>query len=147
MLLDLPHQVLPEADASLPRLLVVDDHAPTRVLIRHLLKGRYTVVPAAAVDEALDAAGRGPFDLFVLDLGLGEARTGIDLLQLLRPLHPSTPALAISASTPYLAEDRLLAAGFAGSLSKPFFADDLHAAVRHALHLASLQTVITQHAL
>ena len=52
------------------RILVVDDHAPTRMLIRAVLEaesGQYDVVEAASGVECLKAhAGKGPFDLILL---------------------------------------------------------------------------------
>ena len=81
-------------------LLVVEDNPTMRLLLKHVLKTAYEVETASCVDEALRMAQERLFDALVLDIHLGETRTGIDLLQLLRqmPAYREVPAVACTAS-------------------------------------------------
>ena len=53
------------------RVLLVEDHADTRMVLRRLLTSfGFAVTEAGSVKEALDVAERQPFDLLVSDIGL-----------------------------------------------------------------------------
>ncbi len=83
------------------RILVVDDHAPTRALIRAILeadkKGLYAVVEAATGIECLRAhANQGPFDLMLLDVNLPDM-DGFDLCRSLRKVDAHTPIVFVTA--------------------------------------------------
>ena len=117
------------------RVLAVEDNADTRTLLKHLLQTRYDLVLTGRVDEALEAADGHRFDLFLLDINLGEARTGVDLLHILRgnPAHAATPAIAITAYALPGDRDQFIASGFNGYLSKPFNRAALTAAIEDLL--------------
>ncbi len=83
------------------RVLVVDDHAPTRVLIRSILEAErnetYEVVEAASGMECLKAADRGgPFDLILLDVGLPDIE-GYEVCKGLRNVDKTVPIVFITA--------------------------------------------------
>ena len=103
-------------------ILAVEDNPDTQTLLRYMLKPYFDLVFTALVDEALTQADSQHFDLFVLDINLGEQRTGIDLLQMLRQLstYADTPALALTAYAMPGDRDRFINAGFNGYISKPF---------------------------
>ena len=81
------------------RILIVEDDPHIQLLLRHLLRPWFHLDLAVNVDEALDIAAENPFDLFLIDINLGELRTGVDLLGLLRriPAYDATPAVACTA--------------------------------------------------
>ena len=117
------------------RILVVEDNPPIQLLFRHLLGSRFDVELVDTVEGALDLAARECFDLFLLDINLGEPRTGVDLLGLLRrmPAYDSTPAVACTA---YAGEDyreHFLASGFSEYVDKPFSRPLLLGAIEQAL--------------
>jgi len=63
-----------------PRVLFVDDHADTCDLIRIVLtQAGYEVFVAACASDALAAARRAEFDLYILDNRLPDS-TGLELL-------------------------------------------------------------------
>ncbi len=108
-------------------LLVVEDNLDTQKLLAYQLRTHYTLTMATGIDEALQMATENRFHLFVLDINLGEKRTGIHLLQRLLelPEHRGTPALALTAYALPGDRERFLRAGFQAYLSKPFLREDL----------------------
>ncbi len=114
-------------------MLVVEDNPTMRLLLKHVLKTEYEVRLASCVEEALQVAQRRPFDALVLDIQLGETRTGIDLLQLLRqmPAYREVPAVACTASVGSRAS--ALEAGFDEYVEKPFTKAQLHEALARVL--------------
>ena len=110
---------------SLPkraRILVVEDNPPIQMILRHVLSRRFDVELANSVDGALLKASREHFDLFLLDIHLGEDRTGVDLLGLLRqmPAYGTTPAVACTAYAGPEYRAQFLASGFTEYVDKPF---------------------------
>jgi DNA-binding response OmpR family regulator len=85
------------------RVLVVDDHAPTRTLIRTILESEksanYEVVEAATGTECLKAAdAKGPFDLILLDVNLPDME-GYDVCRAIRHVDKAVPILFVTART------------------------------------------------
>ena len=83
--------------APAPRVLVVDDEAPVRILAQRVLRDAgYEVLVAHDGMRALDVVnGQGPFDLAVIDLGLPDMR-GDALVGRLRETHPFIKVLYFS---------------------------------------------------
>jgi len=82
-------------------VLVVDDHAPTRTLIRTLLLSekaiQFDVVEAATGTDCLKAhANQGPFDLILLDVNLPDM-DGYDLCRRLRSVDDLVPIVFVTA--------------------------------------------------
>lgn len=122
----------------IPRILAVEDNPDTQLLLRYLLRPRYDVEIVTHVDDALDAAKNQAFDLLVLDINLGEARTGIDLLRELRQLdtYRTTPALALTAYAMPGDRERFESSGFSQYISKPFTRKELYDALTYMLEMS-----------
>ena len=103
-------------------LLVVEDNADTRTLLRYMLSKHYQPLLASHVDEALSLIQEHQVDLFLLDINLGEEQTGISLLEHLRdhPAYRTTPILALTAYAMPGDRERFIEMGFNGYVSKPF---------------------------
>jgi DNA-binding response OmpR family regulator len=89
--------------AAAKKVLVVDDHAPTRALIRTILESEksvtYEVVEAATGTECLKAAdAKGPFDLILLDVNLPDME-GYDVCRAIRHVDKAVPILFVTART------------------------------------------------
>lgn len=123
------------APSSQLRVLVLEDNAESRLLLRHLLRRDFDATLVGGVDEALSAAQNQSFDLALLDINLGEKRTGVDVLRLLRamPQHRDLPALACTAYALPGDRERFLEAGFVDYVSKPFVKAQLMAALQKAV--------------
>jgi DNA-binding response OmpR family regulator len=75
------------------RILHVDDHQDTRLMLAGLLQDRgYGVLTAGNVTEALDLVENITFDLYILDVRLPDG-TGVELCQKLRQKHPGVPII------------------------------------------------------
>lgn len=83
------------------RILVVDDHPPTRVLVRSILEAEKTdafeVLEAGTGTECLKIADRsGPFDLILLDVNLPDI-DGFSVCRALRHVDKSVPIVFVTA--------------------------------------------------
>lgn len=107
-----------EAGGVRTRVLVVEDHEPTRVaLTRLLVRRNFDVLSVGSVSEALTVAADGGIDLLLSDVGLPDGN-GYDLMRELRVGH----GMRGVALTGYgKDEDIALSreAGFAAHLTKP----------------------------
>lgn len=103
-------------------ILLVEDDAANRKLVRVVLgdKQRYRIVEASNVAEAMELLRQSKPDLLLLDIRLGEG-SGLDVIGAVRADHAfdDVPAVAITAQAMKNDEQRILAAGFDGYLSKP----------------------------
>lgn len=119
----------------MPRVLAVEDNPDTQTLLRYLLTRHYEVAIVARFDEALAAARQQPFGVYLLDINLGEQRTGIDLLHALRAqaAGESVPAIALTAYAMPGDRERFLEAGFDTYISKPFTRKELLDAIDKVL--------------
>ena len=100
------------------RILLVEDHQPTRVTLERLLTRRgYAVSSAETAAEARRLAAEREFDLVVSDIGLPDT-DGFSLMELLRERY----GLRGIALTGYGMEEdvaRSRAAGYVAHLTKP----------------------------
>ena len=103
------------------KVLVADDKATSRELIRTVLEGRgYTVSEAADGIEAVRYAREVAPDLIILDLHM-PGLDGFGVLEELRrdEKFATTPIMALTASAMQGDRARALAAGFDSYVSKP----------------------------
>ena len=85
------------------RVLIVDDHAPTRALIRSVLEAEkgasFAIVEASTGMECLKAAdAKGPFDLILLDVNLPDM-DGFEICKALRNVDKGVPIVFVTAKT------------------------------------------------
>jgi DNA-binding response OmpR family regulator len=118
------------------RILVVDDDATVRELLRVILeKEGYVVTEAADGKEAIRVFRRKPADLIVTDIIMPE-QEGLKTIFDLRREHPRTKIIAISGGGQYGLTDYLEAATAFGAdrtFAKPFDRGELVKAVRQLL--------------
>lgn len=110
------------------RVLVADDHDIVRLGVRHLLGERAHVSEAASLGAVREQLAREPFQLLLLDLGLGEDFS-LNALPRLREDHPSLKILVLSSMAEELFAERVLRAGADGFVSKAALTDALLQAV------------------
>jgi CheY-like chemotaxis protein len=103
------------------RILVVDDKATSRELLRTVLeKNGYAISEAADGGEAIEKARAESPDLILLDLQM-PVRSGYEVLHELRqdPRYAALPIIALTASAMQGDREKALAAGFTAYLAKP----------------------------
>lgn len=114
------------------RILLVEDHEPTRTALANLLARRhYNVKTAASLSEARMLAGQHQFELLISDIGLPDG-SGIELMNELRSRNASLQGIALTGFG--MEEDiaRTRNAGFASHLTKPIRVQSLEAALAAA---------------
>jgi CheY-like chemotaxis protein len=117
------------------RVLVVDDHADVRFLVRTLLRDAGPPLEvageAAGADEAVEALARVEVDVVVLDARMPVV-DGFEAAEMLLARRPGLPILLCSAIVDDEIRERATAAGISACLSK----DHFEAIPRVALELA-----------
>jgi CheY-like chemotaxis protein len=113
----------PAASLEGVRVLVVDDDADARELVRYILASqRAEVTAAGTVARALEVMRSQAVDVLVSDLAMPEG-DGYDLIRAVRELPPQyggrVPAVALSALVRPVERERALAAGYDVHLPKP----------------------------
>ncbi len=117
-------------------ILVVDDEAPVRQILRMLLQSE-----GFAVDEAEDGATclhhvyRHRPDLILLDIRL-PGRDGREVCRLLREIDPQLPIMMLTALSEEREKVERLTDGADDYLTKPFHNEELVARVRALLRRA-----------
>jgi CheY-like chemotaxis protein len=111
------------------KVMVVDDKADTRALIRMVLEAEgATVTDFDSVATALDGLITTGSDIFVVDIGM-PTYNGYVFIAKTRGLNVQTPAIALTAFASSTDRDVALAAGFQLHIGKPFDPDSLVAAI------------------
>ena len=101
------------------RLLLVDDNATTRKMVRFALERRgYEVHEAGDAADAIEHVRAAPPDLILLDLMLG-AGSGFEVARTLRDSGFAKPILALSGFVSRLDEARVPTSGFDDVILKP----------------------------
>jgi CheY-like chemotaxis protein len=103
------------------RILVAEDNAVNRELLRELLEARgYTVSEACDGQEALHMIEKVQPDLLLLDIGM-PVLDGFAVVRRLRenPRLASLPVVAVTAYAMRGDREKILESGFDGYLSKP----------------------------
>jgi two-component system, OmpR family, KDP operon response regulator KdpE len=121
-----------------PTILLVDDEAPLRQVLRARLTARgYTIQEASSGEEVLRTVLVVQPDVIILDIGL----PGIDGIEVIRRLRPSVQIPIIILSVHAMASDKIAAldAGAYDYLTKPCALGELLDRIRTALRRATLK--------
>jgi CheY-like chemotaxis protein len=119
------------------RILVVDDKASSRELVRTILENLgYAIEEAGDGVEALEAVHASPPDLVLLDLQMPRL-TGEEVLARLRAdqRFAELPVVALTASAMAGDREKALAAGFTSYLAKPVTLSTLRTEIERLLPL------------
>ncbi len=123
------------------KMLVVEDNLETQLLVKRLLKPKFDIVLIDSFDAAIVAFSNAEFDMVLLDINLGEKRTGTDLLHKLRALPGKDPFYAVAFTAYAMPTDRshFLTQGFDDYLPKPFTRSDLMELLQRASLIRSAE--------
>jgi two-component system invasion response regulator UvrY len=117
------------------KVLIADDHELVRRGLKEILADAFDhlrVAEARTGQEILDLARQQVWDVALLDIKM-PGRSGLEVLEELKKLHPKMPVVVISA---FPEEDYALRAfklGASGYVSKEGASDELLAAVRKVI--------------
>ncbi len=120
--------------ARRPRVLLVEDVAQNRDIVRRYLHGEFEVVEAEDGEQALDRAAREEPDLILMDLSLPRI-DGWEVTRRLKqtPSLRAIPVLALTAHADRDDQERARVAGCCEYLTKPVEREHLLAALRRHL--------------
>ena len=131
-----PAPITPESIALIPRfrVLVIEDNLETQMLVNRMLKTTCQITTVHSFDAALAAFDNSAFDICLIDINLGETRSGTDLLKKLRSIKRPTPFYAVAFTAYALPTDRtrFITEGFDDYLPKPFAKADLMSLLQRA---------------
>jgi CheY-like chemotaxis protein len=120
-----------DATSSMLRILLVEDHADTALLLGKILeKLGYQPTVAHSLAEAKSALDASRFELLISDLGLPDG-SGLDLMRHAAGVQP-VKGIALSGYGDEAAE-QIEQAGFSGHLTKPVSIQQLQAAIQRIL--------------
>lgn len=112
------------------RILIVEDHGPTRdLLVRTLEAGGAASVTAARISTGLQKVHESEFDVIILDLMLPDG-DGLDFCRRIRAEGIGTPVLCLTARADVADRVQGLDAGADDYLRKPFALAELRARIR-----------------
>ncbi len=115
-------------------ILVVDDEEIMRDVLETLLSAEgYRVDLAKTGEEGLEAYGRRPYDVVLLDVALGEGPTGHDVARLLRARRDVVPIIMLTALDSEADAVQGLEAGADDYVTKPFGLAELRSRIRAVL--------------
>lgn len=120
-------------------LLVEDDRALARVLVRGLSEDGHAVDVEGTVADATHSAATNDYDLVILDLGLPDGN-GVDVCAGMRAAGSAVPVLMLTARDSLDDKVNGLDAGADDYLTKPFDYPELGARVRALLRRPSVAT-------
>ena len=124
------------------KILVVDDEAPIRKLVRVNLEGRgYTVDEAVDGEDAITRLKATSYDLLILDL-IMPGLSGLDVCTWVRE-HSDLPVIVLSARNEEKQKVQALDAGADDFVTKPFGQEELLARIRAVTRRATAETQAT----
>jgi two-component system, cell cycle response regulator DivK len=103
------------------QILIVEDKPNSRELLRTVLEQQgYAVLEAGDGEQAIKIIREKPLDLVLMDLQI-PARNGYDVLKEIRsdPRLAGLPVVAVTANAMPEDQEKVMAAGFTGYISKP----------------------------
>lgn len=121
------------------KILIIDDEAFIRENVQRVLnEDGYTVLGAAAADQALEMVAEEDVDLVLLDLNLGK-EDGIQVLKDLKKIDQDLLVIIITGFGSVESAVEALKLGAFDYMKKPFKADVLRVIVRLALQTQTLK--------
>ncbi len=106
----------------LRKILYVEDDYNCQLLVKILLRDKFSVDIAKNLNDALSLIAINLYDMILLDINLGGGETGLDLLKSLKnnTKYENIPVIALTAYALKEERDAILKAGCIEHVSKPF---------------------------
>ncbi len=127
------------------KVLIVDDEAPIRRLLRQKLsKEGYLCEEAASAEQALEKLGSNSTELVILDIKL-PGKSGIELLPEIRACYPDTAVIMATAVTEVAVAIDCMKQGADDYVCKPFNLDEVSLSAERTLEKRSIQLKIKEY--
>lgn len=135
----LPRGAIQNARRERVEILVVDDEASVRDLIRKILeKHGYQCHTAANAADARDLLKTQEFAVLLCDIRM-PGESGLDLIRHVKPAYPDTAIVMVTAIDDPQEAKIVLEAGIYGYIIKPFEASQILISVANALRRRDLE--------
>lgn len=121
---------------SLPRVLYVEDHFESSVILRKMLARDCVVDLSSTQEDALAKLTAAPYRVILLDINLGTDQSdGLALLRRVRALpgYELTPIIAVTAYALEGDREYFITQGFSDYVAKPVSLADLREKLRTKL--------------
>ena len=122
--------------SALDILVVDDDDALRNMLTRSFEREGHRITAVPDGHGALEEAGRGQFDVILLDVALGPGPTGYDVARALRARRNVTPVIMLTALDSEADAVQGLEAGADDYVTKPFGLAELRSRIRAVMRRA-----------
>jgi putative two-component system response regulator len=127
------------------KVLVVDDEAPIRRLLRQkLTKEGYLCEEADSAGQTLDKLGSSPTELVILDIKM-PGKSGIELLPEIKTNYPDTAVIMATAVTEVAVAIQCMKQGADDYICKPFNLDEVALSAERTLDKRNLQLKIKEY--
>lgn len=127
-----------EGNGNKPRILIVDDEAHVRNILREILGGNQECVEAGSAEEALARLQTETFNLVISDIQMSGI-SGLEMIPRIVELAPDTTIIMISGLQNIESAIKAMRAGAFDYITKPFDLDHVEAIVIRALEHQSLR--------
>jgi two-component system, sensor histidine kinase len=113
------------------KILILDDDEISRFYISYIYKNIALVDTAEEAEVTLLKAAEIVYDVVILDIGLKDKLTGIDVLKELRklPAYQKVPIIAFTAFAMPGDKEKFMEQGFDDYIAKPLTKEELFAVV------------------
>jgi CheY-like chemotaxis protein len=120
---------------TMPRILIIEDSAHIRLLIREILEAdAFTVTEAEGGRQGLELAAKEKPDCIILDLIMPDV-DGLNILKSLRERGSTIPVIVVTAHMQESVRRQCLELGASGFVHKPLTRAELRHAVNKVLKL------------
>jgi CheY-like chemotaxis protein len=125
-----------------PKILYVEDHLESALLVRTLLKNKCDVFITETYEETMDFLKDNKVDLILLDINLPGKKDGVDLVKELKndEKFKDLPVIALTAYALAGDRERLLEAGCDEYIAKPMSKKELFEKLQKFIQLPQTET-------
>ncbi len=125
-----------QGEGSAKNILIVEDSATTRALIRAVIEdmGNFNTVEAGSGFEALKLLPTQDFNLVITDVNMPDIN-GLELIHFIKsnPRYSHIPLIIVSTERSEEDKKRGIALGASSYITKPFKAQELQEVVKQAI--------------
>lgn len=112
---------------TLKKILLAEDNALNAEIMQVFLKDKFKIDSTTTAKETINKANKFKYDIFIIDIDLGNENDGIQIIKELKKLnqYSKTPFIAVTGYTDFKNKKTLFEAGFTDYLAKPFRKEQL----------------------